>query len=277
MQQMTVADTVFSDGAPGIEALLGAAYTAKQRPRCLCTEAGIPMYIAHVGERLIVKRMPNTGHLHAPRVPVLRAAGRAVRSRRGGRLSDPGRPGLGSDNAAARFHARQAGKLPATGGPRNAPGHGAHRRSEAHPAWHAALPLGAGRAQPLVTRHDGQAILGRRPAPVARRTPEQVRQRRPPGRRAVRPGALVRRSEGAHRAQPPRSARPAAHARRRRHQADGHRGRAQRVQGSALRLARRHQAPARDAAEGRERSDGAHPTALPARTRTLGKATTKRT
>ena len=69
MQQMTVADTVFSDGAPGIEALLGAAYTAKQRPRCLCTEAGIPMYIAHVGERLIVKRMPNTGHLHAPECP----------------------------------------------------------------------------------------------------------------------------------------------------------------------------------------------------------------
>ena len=41
-------------------------HTAKQRPHCLCLEPPVSMYIAHVGDRFIVKRMPNTGHLHAP-------------------------------------------------------------------------------------------------------------------------------------------------------------------------------------------------------------------
>ena len=66
MQRLAIADTVFSEEAPDAPALLAAAYAAKQRPRCLCTTDGLPMYIAHVAERFIVKRMPNTGQLHAP-------------------------------------------------------------------------------------------------------------------------------------------------------------------------------------------------------------------
>ena len=68
-QRFGVGGKVFSEVEPGAEALLAAAHTAKQRPQCLCLDAGVPMYIAHVGDRFIVKRMPNTGHLHAPECP----------------------------------------------------------------------------------------------------------------------------------------------------------------------------------------------------------------
>lgn len=66
MQRLAVADEVLSDDQPEVERLLAAAYTAKKRPHCLCVDGGVPMYIAHVGDRFIVKRMPNTGHLHTP-------------------------------------------------------------------------------------------------------------------------------------------------------------------------------------------------------------------
>jgi len=49
--------------------VLAAAHPTKQRPRCLCASDNVPMYIAHIGERFIVKRMPSTGHLHAPECP----------------------------------------------------------------------------------------------------------------------------------------------------------------------------------------------------------------
>jgi hypothetical protein len=44
---------------------LRRAYLEQERPRCQCTAAGTPMYIAQVGTRFIVKRMPDTGSLHA--------------------------------------------------------------------------------------------------------------------------------------------------------------------------------------------------------------------
>ncbi len=66
MQRFSLADQIISAEDPGVEGLLAAAYTAKQRPTCLCVNGGIAMYIAHVGDRFIIKRMPNTGHMHAP-------------------------------------------------------------------------------------------------------------------------------------------------------------------------------------------------------------------
>ena len=48
------------------QALLAEAYLRRERPHCPCTPTGAPMYIAKVGVRLIVKRMPDTGSLHAP-------------------------------------------------------------------------------------------------------------------------------------------------------------------------------------------------------------------
>lgn len=58
--------TVRSDD-PTLNQLLCKAYEGKDRPLCLCTATGVPMYIAKIGpDRFLVKRMPNSGGLHSP-------------------------------------------------------------------------------------------------------------------------------------------------------------------------------------------------------------------
>ncbi|MBF6388146.1 DUF1173 domain-containing protein [Nocardia farcinica] len=51
---------------PDWQARLAEARRAGVRPRCMCTPAGAEMYVASVGDHLIVKRMPNSGATHAP-------------------------------------------------------------------------------------------------------------------------------------------------------------------------------------------------------------------
>jgi hypothetical protein len=46
-----------------LQVALAAVYESPQRPRCLCMPGGVEMYVARHGEFLI-KRMPQTGHLH---------------------------------------------------------------------------------------------------------------------------------------------------------------------------------------------------------------------
>ena len=48
---------------------LGEAYTTHERPTCCCTRDGVPMYLARVGARFIVKRMPDTGSQHSRTCP----------------------------------------------------------------------------------------------------------------------------------------------------------------------------------------------------------------
>src|SRR3546814_1571612 len=48
------------------EAALAAVYRGKDRPRCLCRQPGVEMYIARVQGKHILKRMPNTGSDHNP-------------------------------------------------------------------------------------------------------------------------------------------------------------------------------------------------------------------
>jgi len=48
------------------QAELAQMYKAKKRPVCPCKTPGIEMYIAKVGDRYIIKRMPDTGPLHSP-------------------------------------------------------------------------------------------------------------------------------------------------------------------------------------------------------------------
>lgn len=56
---------VVSKDDPGFEAVLAKAYgNHQERPLCLCKSAGIPMYIAKVGQQYIIKRMPNTAEQH---------------------------------------------------------------------------------------------------------------------------------------------------------------------------------------------------------------------
>jgi len=56
---------VCADGAD-FKAMLAAAHTAKERPLCLCMDPGIPMYVASLANRHLIKRMPNTGNQHSP-------------------------------------------------------------------------------------------------------------------------------------------------------------------------------------------------------------------
>lgn len=53
---------------PGLQDALAHVYGSPERPRCLCVSGGIEMYIARHAE-YIVKRMPDTGHLHHPTCP----------------------------------------------------------------------------------------------------------------------------------------------------------------------------------------------------------------
>ncbi|MCW5660109.1 MAG: DUF1173 domain-containing protein [Burkholderiaceae bacterium] len=56
---------------PSLEfaAAVAEAHATHRRPRCLCLVEGVEMYVARLGDGYIVKRMPNTGSLHAPDCP----------------------------------------------------------------------------------------------------------------------------------------------------------------------------------------------------------------
>jgi hypothetical protein len=59
-------------GSRGFAEAIADAHAAHHRPRCMCVADGIEMYVARLAgpnAGLIVKRMPNTGHRHAPDCP----------------------------------------------------------------------------------------------------------------------------------------------------------------------------------------------------------------
>jgi hypothetical protein len=49
-----------------LQLVLEAAYRGGCRPLCMCTSTGVPMYIAKVSGRYVLKRMPNSGQNHHP-------------------------------------------------------------------------------------------------------------------------------------------------------------------------------------------------------------------
>jgi hypothetical protein len=51
-------------GDIGFEEQLAAAFARREHPLCLCCAEGVPMYIARLGDRHILKRMPATGPRH---------------------------------------------------------------------------------------------------------------------------------------------------------------------------------------------------------------------
>lgn len=55
-------DVAFEGEPP--EDLLASAYARREHPLCLCCGEGVAMYIARLGERHILKRMPGTGPQH---------------------------------------------------------------------------------------------------------------------------------------------------------------------------------------------------------------------
>ena len=55
-----------SDDDSTLQIALAKSYESKIRPLCLCTEPGIPMYVARAHGKYWVKRMPNSGSTHLP-------------------------------------------------------------------------------------------------------------------------------------------------------------------------------------------------------------------
>lgn len=59
-------------GSTEFAGAIAAAYSARERPRCLCLLGGVEMYVARLAgtsEGYVVKRMPDTGSRHAPDCP----------------------------------------------------------------------------------------------------------------------------------------------------------------------------------------------------------------
>jgi hypothetical protein len=67
MAHYKIGQQVVSSEQVGFDRLLESFYPIQEteRPVCICKEPGNPMYIARVGGKYIIKRMPNTGSSHA--------------------------------------------------------------------------------------------------------------------------------------------------------------------------------------------------------------------
>jgi hypothetical protein len=66
MHEYRFDDVLVAANADDLQGYLADAHGEKVRPMCMCTPAGVPMYVAKVGAHYVIKRMPNTGGTHAP-------------------------------------------------------------------------------------------------------------------------------------------------------------------------------------------------------------------
>ncbi|MFM0265978.1 DUF1173 domain-containing protein [Paraburkholderia sediminicola] len=66
MSEFRFDDVIVAANAADLKAYLADAHGEKIRPLCMCTPIGVPMYVSKVGEHYVIKRMPNTGGIHAP-------------------------------------------------------------------------------------------------------------------------------------------------------------------------------------------------------------------
>lgn len=66
MRRLRLADRVVALDNNGLPSLLAEAYAAGDRPHCLCSDPGVPMYVARINGRCVLKRMPGTGPQHDP-------------------------------------------------------------------------------------------------------------------------------------------------------------------------------------------------------------------
>lgn len=67
-QRYAIGGRVVDAEDPELQRLLAQAHEAPARPRCLCVSGGVEMYVA-LHRQYLVKRMPDTGHLHHPGCP----------------------------------------------------------------------------------------------------------------------------------------------------------------------------------------------------------------
>ncbi|MCQ1855470.1 DUF1173 domain-containing protein [Neorhizobium galegae] len=69
MRRFLLDGTVLEESDEGFQDLLTDAYCGKIRPLCLCCEPPVPMYVADIGDQLVIKRMPLSGGKHDPACP----------------------------------------------------------------------------------------------------------------------------------------------------------------------------------------------------------------
>jgi len=63
-----IRNTLLRGDSPGLQAALAGVYGTDERPRCLCVDRGVEMYVAQHAH-LVIKRMPGTGSTHHPSCP----------------------------------------------------------------------------------------------------------------------------------------------------------------------------------------------------------------
>lgn len=68
-RQIAIEGEVIATDIGDFQARLADSQARQIWPLCLCRDRGLPLYIARVGGRLIVKRMPGTGPRHDPACP----------------------------------------------------------------------------------------------------------------------------------------------------------------------------------------------------------------
>jgi hypothetical protein len=64
VRRFQIAGEIVEVGREDIAERLATAYEKKLRPLCLCRSPGVPMYVARIGDQLVVKRMPLSGGAH---------------------------------------------------------------------------------------------------------------------------------------------------------------------------------------------------------------------
>lgn len=66
MRRIKLGDESATADTQRLQTLLAQVYGQKERPLCLCCGPGVPMYVARIGARYVLKRMPGTGPQHDP-------------------------------------------------------------------------------------------------------------------------------------------------------------------------------------------------------------------
>ena len=67
-QRYLINGRIFAADDPGLQDALARIYDTPARPRCLCVDEGVEMYISKFSE-FVIKRMPETGAEHRPTCP----------------------------------------------------------------------------------------------------------------------------------------------------------------------------------------------------------------
>ena len=64
MSTYKIGEKTYAEDAPELQEALAAIYESDARPLCMCVPKGVEMYISRFS-KFVVKRMPDSGHLHA--------------------------------------------------------------------------------------------------------------------------------------------------------------------------------------------------------------------